>query len=66
MDIRFTGYTVGGVLTNLALEFMGRVPINLNYTASPPAMMSYARQCNLTNCITAKAFLERLPVQVLR
>ncbi|MCX5758809.1 MAG: AMP-binding protein, partial [Candidatus Hydrogenedentes bacterium] len=56
--------SVGGVLANLALEFMGRVPINLNYTASAPAMMSYAQQCNLTHCITAKAFLERLPVHV--
>ncbi|HNR35483.1 MAG TPA: acyl-[ACP]--phospholipid O-acyltransferase [Candidatus Hydrogenedentes bacterium] len=56
--------SVGGCLTNLALEFMGRVPINLNYTASAQAMESYARQCKLSHCITAKAFLERLPVTV--
>ncbi len=56
--------TVGGTLTNIALQIMGRVPVNLNYTASNAAIASAAKQCNITQVITAKAFLERMPVEV--
>ncbi|NJL71815.1 MAG: AMP-binding protein [Candidatus Competibacteraceae bacterium] len=56
--------SVGGVLTNVALQMLGRVPINLNYTASNDAIASCARQCELTQTITAKRVLERLPIEV--
>jgi acyl-[acyl-carrier-protein]-phospholipid O-acyltransferase/long-chain-fatty-acid--[acyl-carrier-protein] ligase len=56
--------TIGGALANIALQIMGRVPVNLNYTASDKALKSAAAQCNMTQCITAKAFLERVTVQV--
>ena len=56
--------TVGGALTNIALSIMGRVPVNLNYTASAEAIRSSAEQCNITHVITAKAFLKKLPVEV--
>ncbi len=56
--------TVGGVLTNIALQFMGRIAINLNYTVSPHSLRSSAQQCGLTHVITSKAFLEKLPVEV--
>ncbi len=56
--------TVGGALTNIALQFMGRTAVNLNYTAAPDAVASAARQCNIRHVITAHAFLEKVPMDV--
>ncbi|MBI2422074.1 MAG: MFS transporter [Candidatus Hydrogenedentes bacterium] len=56
--------SVGGVLTNAALQIMGRVPVNLNYTATAATMASCAKQCDITQVITSKKFLERLPLDV--
>ncbi len=56
--------SVGGALTNIALQIMGRVPVNLNYTSSKEAMASAARQCGITQVLTSKRFLERLPLEV--
>ncbi|ABL00958.1 acyl-[ACP]--phospholipid O-acyltransferase [Pelobacter propionicus] len=53
--------SVGGVLTNLALSLMGRVPVNLNYTASEASFRSAVEQCAITSIITSRAFLEKLP-----
>ncbi|MFO1490508.1 MAG: acyl-[ACP]--phospholipid O-acyltransferase [Kiritimatiellia bacterium] len=50
----------GGALTNLALVLDGRVPVNLNYTASPSAFASAVRQAGIRTIITSKAFLEKL------
>jgi acyl-[acyl-carrier-protein]-phospholipid O-acyltransferase / long-chain-fatty-acid--[acyl-carrier-protein] ligase len=61
--------SVPGALVNLAALLMGKVPVNLNYTASTEVMASCARQCELKTIITSKAFLERvhleLPVQAI-
>jgi acyl-[acyl-carrier-protein]-phospholipid O-acyltransferase/long-chain-fatty-acid--[acyl-carrier-protein] ligase len=56
--------SVGGALTNIALPFMGRVVINLNYTVSPQSLRSSAQQAGLTHVITSRAFLEKLPLDV--
>jgi len=56
--------SVGGILTNVALQMMGRVPVNLNYTASNEVIASCARQCNITQTLTAKKLIERLPLEV--
>jgi acyl-[acyl-carrier-protein]-phospholipid O-acyltransferase/long-chain-fatty-acid--[acyl-carrier-protein] ligase len=56
--------SVGGLLTNVALGMLGRVPVNLNYTVSPETMASCAQQCGITQVLTSKKFLERLPLQV--
>jgi len=53
--------SVGGALVNYAATLLGRVPINLNYTASNEIIASSARQCNLQTVITSRAFLERFP-----
>lgn len=53
--------SVGGALTNYALMLMGRVPVNLNYTASNETMASCARQCGLDVVITSKAFTDHFP-----
>lgn len=54
--------TVGGALANMALQTMGRVPVNLNYTASSEIIADCAQRCGITHTITAHAFLERVPI----
>lgn len=56
--------SVGGALTNIALQIMGKVAINLNYTASAESLASAAEQAELRHVITSKAFLEKLPLEV--
>jgi acyl-[acyl-carrier-protein]-phospholipid O-acyltransferase/long-chain-fatty-acid--[acyl-carrier-protein] ligase len=53
--------SVGGALVNLAAVLLGRIPVNLNYTASNEIIASCGQQCNLKTVITARAFLERFP-----
>jgi acyl-[acyl-carrier-protein]-phospholipid O-acyltransferase / long-chain-fatty-acid--[acyl-carrier-protein] ligase len=55
--------SVGGALVNLAALLMGKIPVNLNYTASNEILASCARQCQLKTVITSRAFLERVPIQ---
>jgi len=56
--------SVGGTLANISLQMMGRTAVNLNYTASAATIANCAGQCGITHCLTAKAFLDRLPVEV--
>ena len=53
--------SVGGVLANLALMLLGKVPVNLNYTAAEASLRSAISQCGITTIVTSKAFLEKLP-----
>jgi acyl-[acyl-carrier-protein]-phospholipid O-acyltransferase/long-chain-fatty-acid--[acyl-carrier-protein] ligase len=53
--------SVGGALANYALQLLGRIPVNLNYTASSEVIASCARQCDIDVVITSKAFVERFP-----
>ena len=53
--------SVGGALVNYAASLLGRVSVNLNYTANNEVIASCAKQCNLKTVVTSKAFLERLP-----
>ncbi|HTQ61379.1 MAG TPA: acyl-[ACP]--phospholipid O-acyltransferase [Candidatus Solibacter sp.] len=55
--------SIPGALVNFAAMLMGKVPVNLNYTASNETLESCAKQCNLKTVITARAFLERVHVQ---
>jgi acyl-[acyl-carrier-protein]-phospholipid O-acyltransferase/long-chain-fatty-acid--[acyl-carrier-protein] ligase len=56
--------SVAGALVNYAALLMGKVPVNLNYTANDEVMASCARQCNLQTIVTSKAFLEKVKVTV--
>ncbi|HPO30796.1 MAG TPA: AMP-binding protein, partial [Candidatus Hydrogenedentes bacterium] len=53
--------TVGGALTNIAVQMMGKVPINLNYTASSEIIAGCARRADIRHVLTSRRFLERLP-----
>jgi acyl-[acyl-carrier-protein]-phospholipid O-acyltransferase / long-chain-fatty-acid--[acyl-carrier-protein] ligase len=53
--------SVGGALANYALTILGRIPVNLNYTASSEVIASCAKQCDIDVVLTSKAFVERFP-----
>lgn len=53
--------SVGGALANIALSFLGKVPVNLNYSSSPEVVHSCMRQCNMRHVVTARAFVHRMP-----
>lgn len=52
--------SVGGSLANIAVAFLDRVAVNLNYTASLPLVESAIRQCQIRTIITSRAFIGRL------
>jgi acyl-[acyl-carrier-protein]-phospholipid O-acyltransferase / long-chain-fatty-acid--[acyl-carrier-protein] ligase len=52
--------SVGGALVNFAAVLLGKVPVNLNYTASTETLESCAQQCGLKTVVTSKLFLEKL------
>ncbi|MBI4443830.1 MAG: AMP-binding protein [Acidobacteria bacterium] len=56
--------SVPGALVNFAALLSGKIPVNLNYTASDEVLASCARQCGLQTVVTARAFLERVKLQV--
>ena len=57
--------SVGGALANYALMLMGRIPVNLNYTASNEILASSVQQCGIDVVITSRAFLERFPNMII-
>jgi acyl-[acyl-carrier-protein]-phospholipid O-acyltransferase/long-chain-fatty-acid--[acyl-carrier-protein] ligase len=55
--------SIGGALVNLAAMFAGKVPVNLNYTASQPVVDSCAQQSGITATVTSRAFLEKIKIE---
>ena len=52
--------SIGGVLANLAVTLLGKVSVNLNYTASPEAFRSAMEQCGIRHVLTSRVFLQKL------
>ena len=55
--------SIPAALVNFAAILMGKVPVNLNYTASNEVLASCAKQCHLKTVISAREFLDKVPVQ---
>jgi len=55
--------SVPGALVNFAAMLCGKVPVNLNYTASREILNSCAAQCGLKIVVTSRAFLERVKLE---
>jgi len=53
--------SVGGALANYAALMLGRVPVNLNYTASNEIIASCVQQCQIRTVLTTRVLLEKLP-----
>src|SRR5262249_5642811 len=56
--------SVGSALANIALAFLRRTSVNLNYTAGDEAVRSAIRQAGIKQVITSKRFLHRVPLEV--
>jgi len=52
----------GGAFANIALAFLGKVPVNLNYTSSADFVRSAISQCGIRKVLTARAFTNRVPL----
>ncbi|HWP86139.1 MAG TPA: AMP-binding protein, partial [Terriglobia bacterium] len=55
--------SVGGALVNFAAMLLGKVPVNLNYTASNEMLASCAAQAGLQTVVTSRAFLEKVRLE---
>lgn len=52
----------GAALASIALAFLGKVAVNLNYTLSRDNVQSAIRQCGISHVLAARKFTERLPL----
>jgi acyl-[acyl-carrier-protein]-phospholipid O-acyltransferase/long-chain-fatty-acid--[acyl-carrier-protein] ligase len=57
--------SVGGVVANVATLFAGKVPVNLNYTASAEAVRSAVEDCEIRRILTSRAFVEKANVPMM-
>ncbi len=55
--------SIPGALANYAALLAGRIPVNLNYTASRETLESCARQCQLKTALTSRLFLEKIRIE---
>jgi acyl-[acyl-carrier-protein]-phospholipid O-acyltransferase / long-chain-fatty-acid--[acyl-carrier-protein] ligase len=56
--------SAGSALANIALNFLGRTTVNLNYTAGMDATRSAVKQTGMRTVITSKRFLARVPLEL--
>ncbi len=56
--------SAGGVIVNIAVSFLNKVPVNLNYTTSHDALSSIQGQCEMQYVITSRRFLEKVPIDL--
>ncbi|HEV8384876.1 MAG TPA: MFS transporter, partial [Candidatus Acidoferrales bacterium] len=56
--------SVAAALVNFAALLCGKIPVNLNYTASDEVIAGCARQCEIETVVTSKEFLDRVKLQV--
>ena len=54
--------TVPGAIANLALSLLGKVPVNLNYTASATLVDSSIEQCGITHVVTSRKVLDKFKI----
>jgi acyl-[acyl-carrier-protein]-phospholipid O-acyltransferase/long-chain-fatty-acid--[acyl-carrier-protein] ligase len=52
----------GGTFANIALAFLHKTPVNLNYTSSPAVVQSAVRQCGIRHVLTSRLFTAKLPL----
>ncbi len=52
--------SVGGALSNIAVNLLGKVPVNLNFTSSSDSVASAIRQCGMKTIISSRVFAAKL------
>jgi acyl-[acyl-carrier-protein]-phospholipid O-acyltransferase/long-chain-fatty-acid--[acyl-carrier-protein] ligase len=67
-DEKFVGVllppSVGGVLANAALPLAGRVPVNLNYTASSATINHCIQEAGIRHVLTSKLFVTKMRLEI--
>ena len=67
-DEKFVGVllppAVGGAIVNATLSLMGRVAVNLNYTASRETIASCIKQAGIKHVLSSRLFLTKLKMEV--
>jgi acyl-[acyl-carrier-protein]-phospholipid O-acyltransferase/long-chain-fatty-acid--[acyl-carrier-protein] ligase len=67
-DEQFVGLLLppsnGGVLANAAVQLMGRVPVNLNYTVSAETMNACLEQCGIKHVLTSRRVMDKLKIEL--
>ncbi len=56
--------SMGGALTNVAVTLLGKVAVNLNYTASAEALQSAVRQTGIKQVLTSKLAIRKVPLPI--
>ncbi|MCA9393422.1 MAG: MFS transporter [Candidatus Omnitrophica bacterium] len=56
--------SAGGVLANVALAILNKVPVNLNYTTSAQALASIQQQCDMRTVIASRKFLDKVNISL--
>ncbi len=56
--------SVSAAIANIAVLMAGKVPVNLNYTASQDSVNYAAKLCGIKTVLTARALLEKVKVGV--
>lgn len=56
--------SVGGALANVALAWLGKIAVNLNYTSSADSIRSSIEQCELKHILTSRLFLSKMKLDV--
>ncbi len=56
--------SVGGALANIAVSLLGRVPVNLNYTAGPDVLAQCVKKAGISRIITTRKLLEKTSLPV--
>ncbi len=54
--------TAGGALANLVVSFLGKVSVNLNYSASPELVGSAIDQSGIRKILTSRLFVSKVPI----
>lgn len=54
--------SMGGALTNIAIAFLAKTAVNLNYSASMPIVQSAIQQCGIRRVLTSKLFTVKVPI----
>ncbi len=55
--------SAGAVIANLAVAFLGKVSVNLNYTSGQKVFDSCVKKCGLKHIITARAAVKRFNLE---
>ena len=55
--------SAGAVIANVAVALLGKVAVNLNYTAGQKAFDHYVKACNIKHIITAQAAAKRINLE---